>query len=162
MQPIRYVDALNRHYASLGHPPYRWTINDSAPFVKLSKPLAECTVTMLTSGGISQCSALPWNAEARNDHRLDAIPAGAATDAFQIHDAYYDHRDADRDLNCQFPLDRLRELAEEGAIGRVADRVWSGFMGRIYDRTRVINESAPAFAAELEKDEVDLLIAVPA
>ena len=61
-----------------------------------------------------------------------------------------------------FPIDRLREFAAEGVIGAIAPRFWSGFMGRIYNRTKVLEESAPAFAEELAKDEVDLLIAVPA
>ena len=115
----------------------------------LSKPLSECRVTMLTSGGISQCSMPAWDPMSRNDHRLDAIPNDADVEDFQIHDAYYDHADADADLNCQFPIDRLRELADTGEIGSVADRFWSGFMGRIYNRTKVLEESAPAFAAEL-------------
>jgi D-proline reductase (dithiol) PrdB len=162
MKPIRYVETLNEYYASQGHPPYRWTINATAPLARLMKPLNQCTVAMLTSGGISQCSSLAWDPMSRNDHRLDAIPVDAATDKFQIHDAYYNHRDADEDLNCQFPIDRLREMAVSGEIGGVANRFWSGFMGRIYDRTKVLEESAPAFAAELAKDEVDLLIAIPA
>ena len=162
MKPIRYVEKLNEFYASQGHPPYRWTINEDAPLTPLGKPLSECTVTLLTSGGISQCAAQPWDPMSRNDHRLDAIPVDAATDDFQIHDSYYDHADADADLNCQFPIDRLREMAASGEIGGVANRFWSGFMGRIYNRTKVLEESAPAFAAELAKDEVDLLIAVPA
>ena len=160
--PVRYVDALAEYYGAMGHEPYRWTINDDAPFEPLGKPLAECRVSMLTSGGISQCANPAWDPLARNDHRLDAVPADAASDDFQIHDAYYDHRDAERDLNCQFPIDRLRELAADGTIGTVAPRLWSGFMGRIYDRSRVVDESAPAFAGELGADEVDLLIAVPA
>ena len=160
--PIRYVEALARYYGSMGHPPYRWTINDDAPLHPLGKPLSECTVSMLTSGGISQCAMPAWDPRARNDHRLDAVPADAASDDFQIHDSYYDHRDAERDINCQFPIDRLRELAAAGEIGAVAPRLWSGFMGRIYDRSRVIGETAPAFAAALGEDEVDLLIAVPA
>src|SRR5512143_1086974 len=98
---------------------------------------------------------------ARNDHRLDAIDREIGSGDFQIHDAYYDHRDADRDINCQFPIDRLREMAERREIGAVAKRFWSGFMGRIYNRSKVLQESAPAFAAELARDEVDLLIAVP-
>jgi hypothetical protein len=49
-----------------------------------------------------------------------------------------------------------------GELGSLAPRFWSGFMGRIYNRSKVLNESAPQFAAELAKDEVDLLIAVPA
>ncbi len=159
---ISYVDALNEHYGAMGHPSYEWTINTTAPMTRLKKSLKECTVTLLTSGGISQCSAAPWDPLSRNDHRLDAIPNDANSNDFQIHDAYYDHRDAAIDINCQFPIDRLRELIDEGTIGQLAPRFWSGFMGRIYNRRKVIEESAPAFAAELKKDEVDLLIAVPA
>jgi len=161
-EPVRYVEALASYYGSMGHPPYRWTINDTAPWHPLSKPLRECRVTMLTSGGISLCSSAGFDPMARNDHRLDPIPATASSSDFQIHDAYYDHSDADRDLNCQFPIDRLRELVNAGEIGSLAPRFWSGFMGRIYNRSKVLEESAPAFAAELHRDEVDLLIAVPA
>ena len=162
MQPIRYVDALNEHYGSLGFPPYKWTINDTAPLHRLDKPLAESNVAILVSGGVSLCSMPPFNPEARNDHRVDPIPNDAADDDFQIHDAYYDHTDAERDINCVFPIARLRELAASGEIGRVAARHWSGFMGRIYNRTKVIEESAPAFVEKLNEDAVDILLAVPA
>lgn len=160
--PISYVEGLARHYGAMGHPPYQWTINEAAPLHRLSKPVRECRVTMLTSGGMSLCSAPGFDPMARNDHRLDAIPADTGAGDFQIHDAYYDHADADRDINCQFPIDRLRELASAGEIGSLAPRFWSGFMGRIYNRSKVIETSAPLFAAQLRKDEVDLLIAVPA
>ena len=53
-------------------------------------------------------------------------------------------------------------MSRAGEIGSVAKRLWSGFMGRIYNRSKVLGESGPAFAAELHKDEVDLLIAIPA
>jgi D-proline reductase (dithiol) PrdB len=161
-EPIRYVDRLKAHYESQGFPPYDWTINEDAPLCRLDKLLSECRVSMLTSGGVSSCSAPAWNPQARNDFRLDAVEAQAQSDAFQIHDAYYDHSDADRDLNCVFPIDRLRELAAEGIIGAVAPRLWSGFMGRIYKRRAVIQEHAPALARELANDEVDLFLLVPA
>ncbi len=161
-EPVRYVEGLARYYGAMGHPPYKWSIYQDAPWHALPKPVSRCRVTMLTSGGISLCSVAGFDPMARNDHRLDEIPHSAGAGDFQIHDAYYDHSDADRDINCQFPIDRLRELEAAGEIGSLAARFWSGFMGRIYDRTRVQEESAPAFAAELAKDEVDLLIAVPA
>ena len=161
-EPVKYVDALAEYYGAMGHPPYRWTVNEDAPLMRLTKPVNEARVTMLTSGGISMCAMPAWDPMSRNDHRLDAIPADADVTDFQIHDSYYDHSDADQDLNCQFPIERLREMVADGTIGSVADRFWSGFMGRIYNRTKVLEESAPAFAAELHKDEVDLLIAVPA
>jgi D-proline reductase (dithiol) PrdB len=161
-EPIRYVEVLERHYKSQGFPPYRWTINETAPLTPLRVPLRDCVVSMLTAGGVSQCSAPAWNPSARNDLRLDEIGRDAPSDDFQIHDDYYDHRDADRDLNCLFPIDRLRELAAAGEIGAVAPRFWSGFMGRIYTRSAVQNEAAPALARELMKDKVDLFVLVPA
>ena len=162
MEPIRYVERLNAFYRSQGFPPYQWTVNDEAPFAPLRKPLAQCRVSMLTAGGVSRCAAAPWDPNARNDLRLDEIAPDAPSDDFQIHDAYYDHRDADRDLNCLFPIDRLRELAAEGVVGEVAPRIWSGFMGRIYKRRAVVEDAAPALAAKLGEDEVDLFLLVPA
>jgi D-proline reductase (dithiol) PrdB len=162
MEPIRYVDRLNEMYRSQGFPAYDWTVNEEAPLTPLGKPLAECRVSMLTAGGVSRCAAAPWNPNARNDLRLDEIASDAPSDDFQIHDAYYDHSDADRDLNCLFPIERLHELAADGMIQDVAARVWSGFMGRIYKRTAVIEQAAPALAAKLREDEVDLFVLVPA
>jgi D-proline reductase (dithiol) PrdB len=161
MQPIRYVDALNEYYGGLGHPPYRWTINDTAPLHRLDKPLSACTVSLLTSGGVSQCAMPPFDPNARNDHRLDPIGNDTEPTDFQIHDNYYDHRDAEHDINCIFPIDRLREMAASGEIGALADRFWSGFMGRIYNRSKVMEESGPAFAEALEADAVDILVAAP-
>ncbi len=117
---------------------------------------------MLTTGVISRCSAAPFDAQATNDFRLDEVDKEAPSDDFQIHDSFYDHRDADVDLNCVFPIDRLRELADEGVIGGVAARFWSGFMGRIYKRSIVLNETAPALVEELHADDVDLFLLVPA
>jgi D-proline reductase (dithiol) PrdB len=162
MQPIRYVDALIAKYGAMGFPPYDWSRYDDAPFTPLRKPLAQCTVSMLTSGGVSRCAMPPFDPEARNDLRLDTVEADASSDDFQIHDSYYDHSDADRDLNCIFPIDRLREMATDGEIGAIAPRLWSGFMGRIYKRQAVLQEKAPALARGLKRDKVDLFVAVPA
>ena len=161
MKPISYVDALNEKYGSMGFPPYRWSENDTAPMTRLQKPLPQCTVSLLVSGGVSHRADAPFDPDARNDHRLDAIDPAAASGDFQIHDSYYDHADADKDLNCIFPIERLHELAAAGEIGAVAPRLWSGFMGRIYNRSKVVDESAPALAAALKADNVDLLVAIP-
>tara|TARA_Y100000589_G_scaffold313223_1_gene334358 strand:+ start:2426 stop:2914 length:489 start_codon:yes stop_codon:yes gene_type:complete len=162
LKAISYVAELNKHYGSMGFPPYEWTINKSAPLTKLRKPLSDCTVSLLTSGGVSQCSMPNFDPNARNDHRLDEVPSDADTKDFNINDSYYDHTDADSDLNCVFPIDRLRELKTSGEIGQVAKRLWSGFMGRIYNRSKVLNESAPEFVEKLNEDGVDILIAAPA
>ena len=162
MASINYVDELNRHYGSIGFPPYKWTVNESAPLTPLDKALQSCRVTTLTSAGVSHCSMPGFDANARNDHRLDAVGREADSKDFEINDSYYNHDDANQDINCVFPIDRLRELQKDGLIGEIAPRFWSGFMGRIYDRTRLVNESIPVFIRELRQDEIDILVTAPA
>ena len=162
MEPIDYVKAIDEYYQNLGYPPYDWTVHTTAPFTPLTKPLDACRVSMLTSGGISHRTRAPFNPTAKNDLRLDEVDVRADPGDFVINDAYYDTRDARADLNVVFPIERLRELADQGVIGSVARRLWSGFMGRIYHRAKVVEEAAPAFAEELRKDDVDLLVLVPA
>ncbi len=161
MKPIAYVDRLNAFYRSRGFPPYQWSVYETAPLTPLRKPLNQCRVALLTSGGVSRKDAPPFDPLARNDLRVDAIPAETASAHFQIHDDYYNHGDADRDINCIFPLDRLRELAAEGVVGSVAPHHYSGFMGRTYIRTAVMTQAAPALARRLADEAVDAVVMVP-
>lgn len=162
MEPIAYVKRLNAHYQSQGFAPYQWTVNESAPLTAMRKPLSQCRVVLLTSGGVSHRDTKPFNPQARNDLRLDAIASSTKPELLVINDDYYSHRDADRDINCIFPIDRLRELAAEGIIGAAARNHYSGFMGRIYTREAVVNEAAPALARRLIEEEVDAAALVPA
>jgi D-proline reductase (dithiol) PrdB len=162
MEPIRYVERLNAFYRSQGFPPYKWSVYETAPLTPLTKPLSQCRVALLTSGGVSCKSMPPFNPLARNDLRVDAIPQETPTDFFVINDAYYNHQDADRDINCIFPLERLRELADEGVIDAIASHHYSGFMGRTYTRTAVLTEAAPALARRLLQEGVDVFVLVPA
>jgi D-proline reductase (dithiol) PrdB len=162
MEPIAYVARLNEFYRSQGFPAYQWTINESAPLTPLAKPLSECRVAMLTSGGVSRKDTPPFHPQARNDLRLDAVDRDTAADFFVISDDYYNHSDADRDINCIFPIERLRELAAERVIADVAPHHYSGFMGRTYTRSAVINDTAPALARRLRDESVDAFVLVPA
>lgn len=162
MEPIDYVDRINEYYQGLGYPAYEWTVNSDAPFTPLTKPLAECRVSMLTSGGISHHTRPAFNPIAKNDLRVDDLEFDVLPSDLEINDDYYDTRDAKKDMNVIFPIERLRELARDGVIGSVAPRLWSGFMGRIYKRGEVMERTAPALARELKKDQVDLLVLVPA
>lgn len=162
MEAIRYVERLNSHYRSQGFQPYQWTINHDAPLTPLSRPLNQCRIAMLTSGGVSRCDAQPFNPQARNDLRLDVFESEALPGCLVINDDYYDHRDADRDINCIFPVERLRELSAQGVIGSISPHHYSGFMGRIYTRSTVVDEAAPALARRLREDRVDAAALVPA
>lgn len=118
MEPIRYVDRLNALYRSQGFRPYQWSVYDTAPLTPLSKPLNQCRVSLLTSGGVSHQDLTPFNPMARNDLRLDAVAHDTPAQCFVINDAYYNHQDADRDINCIFPLKRLRARLTRFSSGR--------------------------------------------
>lgn len=83
------------------------------------------------------------------------------SDLMITHD-YYDHADADRDMNIVFPLERLRELQREGIIGRVADTHY-GFMGHILGPhlQTLVNDTAPEVAGRLKAEGVDTVMLTP-
>jgi D-proline reductase (dithiol) PrdB len=64
------------------------------------------------------------------------------------------------DLNVVFPIDRLEELADEGAIGRVSD-VHLAFAGNLFDLSGIRMDGGPAGAAFLKKNEVDVVLLTP-
>ncbi len=66
-------------------------------------------------------------------------------------------RDADADINCVFPLDRLRELAAEGVIGGVADK-HLGFMGYTQQLRDLYEHAAPEMAKVIERSRADAVL----
>jgi len=75
---------------------------------------------------------------------------------------YYDHTDADKDINIVFPVERLKEFEKEGFVGRIAGRHYS-FMGHIIGRhiPTLVGTSAPEIARKLKKDNVDVVLLTP-
>jgi D-proline reductase (dithiol) PrdB len=69
----------------------------------------------------------------------------------------YDNSDAKRDINCMFPLDRLRELAEAGVIKEVAP-THVGFMGGGGDVHVLAEVTGPAIAQLLRAERVDAVL----
>ena len=70
----------------------------------------------------------------------------------------YDRPGFQEDHNVAFPLDRLNELAREGAIGSVAAFHYS-FMGAA--PIRKIEAKARELAGLLKKDKVDAVLLCP-
>jgi D-proline reductase (dithiol) PrdB len=104
---------------------------EGVPWTPMRKSLSESTVALVTTGGVHHRDQAPFNMMDKNgDPSYRIIDAGRpASDLMITHD-YYDHSDADRDINIVFPLERLRELEKKGIIGKSADRHYS-FMGHI-------------------------------
>jgi D-proline reductase (dithiol) PrdB len=137
------------------------------PFTPLPRPLAECTVALVSSAGVALRSDRPFDQEGERknpwwgDPSWRAIPRDATEADVAIHHLHIDRRFAEADLDCVLPLRRLAELAGEGLIGRIAASHVS-FMGYQLDATALVTESAPAIARHLREQAVDVAVLVPA
>jgi D-proline reductase (dithiol) PrdB len=143
------------------HTDMRHIRNDPIAWAPLRKPVKDCQVALVSTGGVHLTSQEPFRMyDPHGDDSSRAIPAGAKTQNLRFAHDHYDHGDADDDPNCMFPLDRLRELVAAGEVGREAPRHF-GFMGFIPNPTRLIAETAPAAASQLVADGTDVAILTP-
>lgn len=139
-------------------------LSGEIPFATLNKPLSQCKVALLTTGGVHLPAQKPFDMENPDgDATYRAIPVDTPIDGITITHKYYDHSDADVDLNVVFPLAHFHDLVNEGVIGALASEHF-GFMGHIDgQQTSILNErTAPEVAAKLRADGVDFAFLTPA
>jgi len=142
---------------------YRWRRIDPIPWTPLRKPLGECNVALVTTGGLTLPDQTPFDDNLDGaDYSFRIIPgdAGVSTLIDTHRSETFDHAGIQSDPNLAFPLDRLHELARDRRIGRVNSRHLS-FMGSITAPGRLIRDTAPAAARLLVEDAVDVALLVP-
>jgi D-proline reductase (dithiol) PrdB len=143
---------------------YDATTGGEIPWTPMTLPLARASIALVSTAGVHRRAQPAFDMrDPDGDPTFREIPRDTRRDQLVITHDYYDHRDADRDLNIVLPLDRLAELAAAGDIGAVAPRHFS-FMGHI-DRRHIRTlqvQSAPAVARALLADRVDAVLLAPA
>lgn len=135
-----------------------------SPWTPLTKPLRECQIALVTTAGVHLRGQEPFDMEdPEGDPSYRVIPADVSLDQLTITHDYYDHRDADKDINIVFPLTRLKELALAGTIGGTASFHYS-FMGHIDGRKLfgLLHGTAPQVARRLRVEGVDAILLTPA
>ncbi|MGH7046299.1 MAG: glycine/sarcosine/betaine reductase selenoprotein B family protein [Stellaceae bacterium] len=162
--PIRYIERISAYYQALGYgPPYRWAHYAEVPFHKLTKPLGQCRVALITT-------AAPFR-DAAGDQGPGAAYNAAAKfyevysgDTALDHDLRISHLAYDRmhttavDANTWFPLPQLRRLAEIGRIGAVAQH----FHGAPTNRSQraTLDRDCPELLTRCEADRADAAVLV--
>ncbi len=137
------------------------------PWTPLPRPLAACTVALLSSAGLALKTDQPFDQEGeRRDpwwgdptHRV--IPVEATEREVAMYHLHVDPAPVAQDLNCLFPLQRLRELAAEGVIGRAAPHHYA-IMGYLLQPEALLTQTLPAILARLRAEAVDLVVLAPA
>ena len=119
-RPIPYLQRIRDYYVTLGYgTPYRWAQYADVPFQKLSRPLAESTVALVTT-------AAPYQPDKGDQGPGAAYNSSAkfykvfSGDTAEDHDLRISHVGYDRlhnkaeDSNSWFPLPAMRRLAATG------------------------------------------------
>ena len=120
-------------------------------------PLSQRRVAVITTAGLQVRGDIPFKAGSA-DYRV--IPADtSAADIVMSHvSVNYDRTGFQEDVNVVLPLDRLRELERDRAIGTAADFHYS-FMGAA--PIRALELKATELAGLLRKDRVDAVLLSP-
>lgn len=142
---------MGGHLAGLPCPEF-----DTQPFVE-GPPLSERRVAIISTAGIHTRGDRPFFLGS-NDYRIIKGDTQAEEMVMTHVSANFDRTGFQQDWNIAFPLDRLRELAEEGFIGSVADYHYS-FMGAT--EPEKMEPVARELAALLKNDNVDAVFLVP-
>jgi D-proline reductase (dithiol) PrdB len=138
-------------------PQLKALVQGPIPWHPPSKPLAECTVALVSSGGVHLRTDQPFHLN--GDPTFRVIPKTATQDELSISHQAYDTRDALQDLNLVFPLERLRELELQGVVGRLAEEHYGfGLMGS----AKRLMPSIKDVAHRIKASGVDLALLVPA
>jgi D-proline reductase (dithiol) PrdB len=140
-----------------GHTGTKDVRNQQLAWTPLTKPLSECTVTLFTTGGVHLKSDQPYDiASPFGDWTFREIPTDTATSELMVTHSHYSHVDADHDVNCMFPLDRLRALCDEGIVGGLTSSAYS-IMGFNPDPARLLEKTAPDLARPYKASGADVV-----
>ena len=137
------------------------------PWTSLNKDVNESKIALLSSGALAMKSDTPFDQQGERDnpwwgdptHRV--IPGDADLNDVRSYHLHIDPWYSQQDMNCLFPLDRLRELSASGAVGEVAESHYS-IMGYILEPDTLLRETTPQIIESLQNEKVDVLLLVPA
>jgi D-proline reductase (dithiol) PrdB len=125
------------------------------PYTPRRVELSEATFALVTTAGVHLRDQEPYDLKGDNSWRV--IPGEIQAGQLMVTHEHYDHRHADQDINCVFPIDRLRELAAEGVIKGVGDK-HLGFMGYSQQIRDLYDRAAPEMATIIERSRADAVL----
>ncbi len=133
------------------------------PWTQLKKSLKDSKVAVVTTAGIHHTNQEPFDMKNPDgDSSFRVIDITRPLSSLMITHDYYDHTDADRDINIIFPVSRLKEFCNEGIIKAIANINYS-FMGHINGAltNELINNTSPEVARRIKKESVDAVLLTP-
>lgn len=130
-------------------------ITPNSIFTPVTKELKDMKIALATAAGVHLKSDERFNFAGDFSFRL--VPGNTKDVDLMVSHGGYDNADVNKDINCMFPLSRLRELKETGLFREVAE-THIGFMGGGGNQEKFKNETGPEIAKILKNEGVDAVV----
>ncbi len=163
---ISYIDRSRLYYASKGFDtPYRWAKNRTAPIARLTKPLSEANIALVTTAKLA--SPPQDDSHVRTEESTSARQSGFLPFAVPTSDLpplatddLFWHKKATNtdDRETFLPVEAVSGLAEQGFIGSLGPRIYG--VPTVYSHRRTASY-ADSVAQWCEEDNVDAVVLVP-
>ena len=123
------------------YPPFEYTVFNDTPVAPFSKSLAESKLALITTGGLHLKTDIPFDTRLQEgDCSYRLLPDNVKHSDIMVTHESYDHKFINADLNCVFPIDRMKEYVHEGTVGSLSEQHYS-FMGHIYVTGPLVDNS---------------------
>lgn len=147
--------------AGEAHEHFVFTPNERVNRARPRAPIWAARVALVTTAGVHLRRDPPFDVKSpRGDPTFREIPATATHGELMVSDTHFNSEGAERDINCLFPIERLRGLTEQGTIGEVAPTHF-GFMGFNPSPDPDLLKSGAEVAGRLEEEDVDVVLMTP-
>lgn len=162
---------LGVKFIDVTRPVYEWFAKylaagkskEPPPFTPFEKDLSQIRVGLVTTTGIYMDGQEPFDVDAAlGDSTYKVIPYDIDVSSLRIAHTHYPHARAEKDINVIFPVERLRELVEEGAIASLSADFYSyGFDLHVKELVDPAIGSAHEIAKAYEENGVDVVLITP-
>jgi hypothetical protein len=163
--PLPYLERIRAYYLALGYKtPYRWASFKDVPFSPLSKPLAEASISIITTaapyqpGKGDQGPGAAYNGQAKF-FTVYSASTQSEPDLRISHIAIDRVHTTAEDQGTYFPLRALRALEANGEIGRISPRFHGLPTNRSHKTTLEID--CPEVVSRCLQDRADAAVLVP-
>ena len=140
---------------------FPWVENETARWAEFDKSLKESKVAIISTGGLYLKGDEPFAIANRKDvdESFREIPFDTEPDQLEVAHEHYEKRYVDKDINTVFPVERLKELVEEGFIGELSEINFS-ITGYIPEPDQLFT-TGKEIARRLSELKVDAVLIVP-
>lgn len=141
------------------------------PWTPLTKPLRSAKFGLITSGGLYLKEfQQPFDIEREivepgwGDPGFRVIPSSTRQEDIAVSHLHINTTDIEADFNILLPINRMKELVDEGRIGALAEAHYAfmGYQGYPPDSSAWESEHGPQVAHAFLNDGVDCVLLTPA